>query len=370
VEPQFFATHPEVGRVGGAVRGRPAGHLTPLIVSHVALVAVVVLAGACGASPDPTDVPLRDVFSVAPDGTGLRNLTRTPDVAETHVSASPDGSRLAFVRAGQLVVTDADGRGARRLAPLALGPELVAAPAWSPDGRRLAYTSSVGCGEVVCKTWEVWTVNVATGARRRIAADGLNPSWAPDGRRLVYAGRLATGTTARGEPTLSTNVVVVDLRSGRERDLGSGAWPSWAPRGERIAYLDRGRLFVVRADGRGERAVLSDATSTAVWAPDGRRVAFTRGLDDVFVVSTEGGRRRRIARGVGDPAAWSPDGRSLVAAAFVATRSESEARDDLVLVAPEGLAPTTIVRGAPNTRMESPTWTRRGQIVFATGLLS
>jgi Tol biopolymer transport system component len=331
---------------------------------------VAVLAAACGTARPRTDVALRDVFSVAPDGTGLRNLTRTPHVAETHVSASPDGSRLAFIRAGHLVVTAADGSDARRLASLSVGPEIVAPPSWSPDGRQLAYTNAVGCGEVVCKTWEVWTVHVAASTRRRVATDGMNPSWAPDGRRLVYAGRLLTGSTPRGEFTYRTNVVVIDLRTGRRRDLGRGAWPTWAPRGERIAYLNGGALLVARADGRGTRTVAFDPSSRAVWAPGGGGFVFMHDYGDAVVAEQGRKHRRRIGTGVSEVPAWSPDGRKVTWPTFVATRSEDDAHDDLVVSGVDGGTPKRIVRGAPNTRMESPIWTRGGRIVFVAGSLA
>jgi Tol biopolymer transport system component len=346
---------------GGEIRG-PRSQARLLGLAGLALVAA-----ACGGRPSELDVPLQDVFSVASDGSGLRNLTRSPHANETHVSISPDGSRIAFVRRGLLVVTDADGGGPRDLAPLALGPELVAPPSWSPDGRRLAYTNAVGCHEVVCRTWQVWTVDIATGARRRIANDGMNPSWSPDGSRLAYAGRLITSFTARGYFTYRTHVVVVDLRTGRERDLGRGAWPAWAPHGERIAFLRGMRLLVGRADGRRAQAVATDVVSAASWPPTGEKLLFTRDYDDAVVTSADGQHLRRVGD-FGALAAWSPDGRSVVGARFVATRDEISARHDLLVVPLDG-TPKRIVSGVPSSRMEAPVWTRRGSIVFAAGLL-
>jgi Tol biopolymer transport system component len=331
------------------------------------LAGLALVAAACGGSPVRMDVPLQDVFSVAPDGSGLRNLTRSPHANETHVSVSADGSRIAFVRRGRLVVTDADGDGARDLAPLALGPEPVAPPSWSPDGRRLAYTNAVGCDEVVCKTWQVWTVDLATGTRRRIANNGMNPSWAPDGSRLVYAGRLVAGFTGRGYFTHRKDVVVVDLRTGRERDLGHGTWPTWAPHGERIAFLRGTRLLVGHAGVRGTRTVAADVVSPAYWSPTGRQLLFTRDYDDAVLTSADG-QDLRLVGDFGALVAWSPDGRSVAGARFVATPDEISAHDDL-LVVPLDRSPKRIVRGAPNTRMESPVWTRRNRIVFAAGLL-
>jgi Tol biopolymer transport system component len=79
--------------------------------------------------------------------------------------------------------------------------------AWSPDGRRLAFTGEAGFGR---KEMDIWTVE-ADGERLRRATrtgDALWPVWAPDGRSIVYA-RLEDPGATRTDPSTTCR------RSGR-----------------------------------------------------------------------------------------------------------------------------------------------------------
>ena len=180
-------------------------------------------------------------------------------------------TRIAYVlRQGRrftLHVTDPDGEGGQ----VALAsPEPIISPAWSPDGKSLAYVSFESQKAVV------WLQDVASG-RRRVLADfrGSNsaPAFSPDGRRLVV--------------TLS-------------RDGNS-------------------QLYVINADGSGapQRLTSSLAIDTeAVWAPDGASVFFVSdrgGGPQVYRVPAGGGAVERITF-QGDyniSPAISPDGRQL-----------------------------------------------------------
>ena len=350
----------------------------------VALTAVV--AGGCGSGAVArTNVARADVFSVRVDGSDLRNLTQTPRRWESQVSVSPDGSHIAFVRSGlpdrggRLVVVDADGEGARDLGPAALSPDAAAPPAWSPDGRALAFTNSVACDEVVCGTWEVWVVDVASRRRRRITRHGMSPSWSPDGRRLVYGGNLGTGWTVKGYFTFATDVVIQDLGSGRARTLGRGATPLWAPHGDWIAYVgndgEQHRLRVVRSDGSDRRTV-GTAANAPRWTRDARLVfvSMPPDRDAATVVSSSppGGRRRTrlLAGDFSGAFAVSSDHRRAAWTRFVYSRQESRSHDDLLVGPIDRSRGRVVVAGDPGTRIGNVVWTRRGRIVFSAWRVS
>jgi Lysyl oxidase/WD40-like Beta Propeller Repeat len=155
-----------------------------------------------------------------------------------------------------------------------------------------------------------------SGRVRGLSARGLAPSWSADGRRLAYA---APG------PGGPTDVYVVDAdgknrtwltRTPRAAETG----PRWAPDARRLVVERSGRLFVIRADRRGER-FLANGREPA-WSPKRNQIAFVGSADDLYVVLPTGrGLRRMTATpAIESQPAWSPDGRQL---AYVALEGES-----------------------------------------------
>jgi dipeptidyl aminopeptidase/acylaminoacyl peptidase len=140
------------------------------------------------------------------------------------------------VTRGDLWVADADGTHTRRLVAKA------DQPAWSPNGRRLAFT----------RDGAVYTVRVDGVDERRIAP-GAHPAWSPNGERIA----------------LDRDDTIVTLRwyGGGVKAAGRGSDPAYAP---------DGRLAVVR-DGEivaGGRVI--DVGESPTWSRDGRRIAYER----------------------------------------------------------------------------------------------
>jgi len=222
-------------------------------------------------------------------------------------TASPDGARVAFQAVGRIWTQAAAGGVPRRVTDDDREDVQEFGPAWSPDGRWIAYT-----------TWSdtlgghVWKAPSAGGAAVRLTATAgeyVHPAWSADGSTLALA--RGAGATARGR-TLTHNpwwdVVTVPADGGDVTAVARVALPagtnpstvarrsilapSWGPEG-RIFYPElrsgpqglRTLLVSVRPDGLDARdhMILPDADEV-VPSPDGRWVAFQEG-DNVYLAA-------------------------------------------------------------------------------------
>jgi Tol biopolymer transport system component len=298
-----------------------------------ALLAIGVLAGfltipAAAASPAGRIVFVRQIgeqselFSVRPDRSGLKRLTREPDYDHAPVW-SPDGRLIASFGAGGIVLRNADGSVVRRIAiPVEGSLDEIR---WSPDGRSLSYLVE-HCsyedprGYVIPPCGDLWVVDSDGRGNRRLLdrevdmLDGdVSYSWSPTGRSLVYEA-LTNGPSW---------LAVVDLRSagqGRIPGTAGSADPAWSPRG-RIAFVRRRGLFAVGGDGRRlRRLARGTSLSRPAWSPDGRWVAYLAGERArvgnrwaVLVVRADGRVRRRLGVATEDrKLVWSPDSRYVL----------------------------------------------------------
>jgi WD40-like Beta Propeller Repeat len=129
-------------------------------------------------SPDGTRIAfVRDkaVFSINPDGTGLRMLTAAERPTAGPLSWSPDSTRIAVSRAGDIYSVRADGSGEARLTS-DRGAETE--PAWSPNGTRIVYTD----GSAIA------VVDADGGAATRLTGTGedpaRSPAWSPNSTQI------------------------------------------------------------------------------------------------------------------------------------------------------------------------------------------
>jgi TolB protein len=286
----------------------------PLALTLSALAAVVaVVALPAGATPPGTngklvfERPTRDganLFTVGADGSGLTRLTGLRGV-EGDSSWSPDGSKVAFVRARnpergpyEIWVVNADGSG---LVRLTRHRGFSIAPAWSQDGGKIVYATDAGRR----RRLGLYVMNSDGSGKQRLRTsrtrDYSDPSWSPDGAKVAFA-ILRPAETQRG---FDSSIAVIDaddggnLRRLTRRGGPDELNPNWSPDGTDIAF-ERNRLFDVRqsdiwlmnADGSGKRRITATRVyeTNPVFSPDGARIAFTGDRDNRRLSSERLGR--------------------------------------------------------------------------------
>ncbi len=196
---------------------------------------------------------------------------------ESFPSLSPDGTFFVYVKVtapGNLDLYLQRTGGGNPINLTADSPVDDTQPAFSPDGRQIAFRSEREGGGVF--------VMGATGESvRRVTDFGFNPAWSPDGWKLVVA------TEGVGDPGVrhdTSHLWRVNLATREKRQLptGDAVQPSWSPRGTRIAFwgLPAGSaqrtVWTVDADGGHPVAVTDDdyLNWNPVWSPDGRFLYF------------------------------------------------------------------------------------------------
>lgn len=246
-----------------------------------------------------------DVFRARLDGTGITPLATGPAV-EDAAALSPDGKRLAFVstRAGyraNIWVLDLERGGMRNLTGAAdvqgdaAGPNGFFRPSWSPDGKRLAFSSDRNTdwrGHSNGRGWEhtqelsIYVIGADGAGFRRIASKpGFclgSPRWSPDGRRVAFYEMTTEDTWGARRPNLVASVVSqivsVDVTTGARIEHTTGPGLKVFPQ-----FLSATELAYHRKGGPDEglyftsgRPAFKAALRSPAWSADGKRVIYEK----------------------------------------------------------------------------------------------
>ena len=202
---------------------------------------------------------LGDIYSVEPDGTGLLRLTSTKNY-EGDPAWSPDGQKIAYIRAQDLWVMNADGSDQHKVANFK--PDLRD-PGWSPNGQRLIFATE-SRGE------DIWTIKADGSKPRQVTKTKqaeFQPSWSPTGKRIAFVReRTEVYRIVTANPDGSKQKV--PMPKFHDTQLG----PNWAPNGRQLTFYDVDtNIYVVKADGTGRRRVKYG--SSPAFSPDGKLMA-------------------------------------------------------------------------------------------------
>jgi TolB protein len=243
---------------------------------------------------------------------------------------SPDGEYLAFgcyysrtvyddvyyEDGYEICVAHSDGTGYRRLTT---NDRTDIEPAWSPDGKQIAFVSFGVEGKAF--TSKIMLAKPDGSGLAEVAGGQGSPAWSPDGKYIAYR-------------DVAGNAAVVDIHGGKpvwlstSGERGDDFRLDWSPDGKRIAFMSnrngQWEIYATNADGTGETQLTYGPTQNdhPIWSPDGERIAFLslhdfqpetgKGYWAAEVMNPDGSNRQQLTRYNTRIIGWAPDGQSIV----------------------------------------------------------
>ena len=194
-------------------------------------------------------------------------------------------------------------------------------PAFSPDGSQIAFAWNGGNGG----NFDLYVKLIGAGVPLRLTTDpaeDVSPAWSPDGRYLAFLRRQAS----------ENGLFIVPALGGPERKLGKTepglSRLAWSPDGKTLAVVDQSSpdepnsIFLLSVEEGEKERLTSPPESTSddfpAFSPDGKTLAFIRSgrfsSEDIYLISLSGGNLRRLTtddRRI-NSLAWTADGHEIV----------------------------------------------------------
>ncbi|OLD96104.1 MAG: hypothetical protein AUG79_03695 [Gemmatimonadetes bacterium 13_1_20CM_4_69_16] len=220
-------------------------------------------------------------------------------------------TRILFVMDGRVYMIDQDGAD-RQL--VSSSDHQAMSPAWAPDGRRFAYMEfSAGHGQLFVQP-------LGSGKRQPVVTTGqaldFTPAFSPDGKTLAFSRATEEGTDLPQIYVMAADGTDQQLFAPFDYGVtGSSNAPDWSPDGQSVAFhrdvAGTLQVFVLDVRTRAVRQLTSlGRNEDPTWAPDSRHLAFVSdrsGYRQLWIIDLETGRIRPLLQQSGARLpAWSP----------------------------------------------------------------
>jgi Tol biopolymer transport system component len=238
------------------------------------------------------------LWLIDPDGSNRRMfLSGGERVTGGRSDWSPDGEWIALHRARKIWKVRANGDD---LIQLTSGEGFC--PAWSPDGKKIAYCINAGDSR------GVWIIDSDGGSNHKIGELAwTDPDWSSEGDRIIFSGWIEADSGICIADTNGENPECV--HTGNPVFCGN---PSFSPDGSKIVFVmqDYGgpnQVWVVNSDGSDPRRLTTEGGDDPCWSPDGRYIVYTqhdgRKYDPqnngvLFIMRSDGSEKRQLTFGI------------------------------------------------------------------------
>lgn len=274
-------------------------HLSVLIVAALVVAAVdpgygqgegwITFSGSRGGD--------KNIYMMRPDGSDLV-MVANAGWHEGKPCFSPDGRQIVYgswVGDGSQWMVNRDGSENARMAIPNYALNTGSSFDWSPDGHYLAVAADPIVGEnITGMGMDIYVVDLDESWTERLAvpADDKDPAWSPDGRQIAY--------TSFADVVETSIWVMTDRGKDRTRLTGPDSNdknPAWSPDGTQIAFASKRtgdwEIWVMDADGANPLQLtdMPDYDHEPAWSPDGTQIAYSGRRDgnwEIYIMDADG----------------------------------------------------------------------------------